>query len=207
MYEFTHDSIFVGEDGPTHQPVEHIMSLRNIPDLLVFRPADATETFYCFKTIMKNTKNPSAILLTRQKLPKLNISEDKIEDGVCKGAYVLHKEDDPDAVLFTTGSEAHLAVEICSSINKKIQIINLPCWELLEKQDKQYISLIMRNNCRKRISLEAGTTIGWQKFTGIDGLNIGINEFGASAPGQDVAKHLGFVKEKITSLIEDYLDE
>jgi transketolase len=207
MYEFTHDSIFVGEDGPTHQPVEHIMSLRNIPNLLVFRPADATETFYCFKTIMKNTKNPSAILLTRQKLPKLNISEDKIEDGVCKGAYVLHKEDDPDAVLFTTGSEAHLAVEICSSINKKIQIINLPCWELLEKQDKQYISLIMRNNCRKRISLEAGTTIGWQKFTGIDGLNIGINEFGASAPGQDVAKHLGFVKEKITSLIEDYLDE
>ena len=207
MYEFTHDSIFVGEDGPTHQPVEHIMSLRNIPDFLVFRPADAIETFYCFKTIMKNTKNPSAILLTRQKLPKLNISEDKIEDGVCKGAYVLHKEDDPDAVLFTTGSEAHLAVEICSSINKKIQIINLPCWELLEKQDKQYISLIMRNNCRKRISLEAGTTIGWQKFTGIDGLNIGINEFGASAPGQDVAKHLGFVKEKITSLIEDYLDE
>ena len=83
----------------------------------------------------------------------------------------------------------------------------MPCWELLEKQDKQYISLIMRNNCRKRISLEAGTTIGWQKFTGIDGLNIGINEFGASAPGQDVAKHLGFVKEKITTLIEDYLNE
>jgi len=207
MYEFTHDSIFVGEDGPTHQPVEHTMSLRNIPDLLVFRPADALETFYCFKTIMKNTKNPSAILLTRQKLPKLNISEKEIEEGVSKGAYILHKEYNPDAILFTTGSEAHLAVEICSLINKKIQIINLPCWELFEKQDKQYISSIISNNCRKRISLEAGITTGWQKFTGIDGLNIGINEFGASAPGKDVAKHLGFVKEKITSLIEDYLNE
>ena len=207
MYEFTHDSIFVGEDGPTHQPVEHTMSLRNIPNLLVFRPADALETFYCFKTIMQNQKNPSAILLTRQKLPKLNISEDKIEEGVNKGAYILNEEDNPDAILFTSGSEAHLAVEICKEINKKIQIINLPCWELFEKQDKKYISSIMSSNCRKRISLEAGITNGWQKFTGIDGLNIGIDEFGASAPGKDVAKHLGFVKEKITSLIEDYLNE
>ena len=207
MYEFTHDSIFVGEDGPTHQPVEHTMSLRNIPNLLVFRPADALETFYCFKTIMKNQKNPSAILLTRQKLPKLNISEDKIEEGVNKGAYILHEEDNPDAILFASGSEAHLAVEICSGINKKIQIINLPCWELFEKQDKQYVSSIMSSNCRKRISLEAGITTGWQKFTGIDGLNIGINEFGASAPGKDVAKHLGFVKEKIASLIENYINE
>ena len=129
------------------------------------------------------------------------------KNGAFKGAYILHKEDNPDAILFTTGSEAHLAVEICSLINKKIQIINLPCWELFEKQDKQYISSIISNNCRKRISLEAGITTGWQKFTGIAGLNIGINEFGASAPGKDVAKHLGFVKEKIASLIEDYLNE
>ena len=207
MYEFTHDSIFVGEDGPTHQPVEHTMSLRNIPNLLVFRPADALETFHCFKTIMKNKKNPSAILLTRQKLPNLNISEDKIEEGVNKGAYILHQEDNPDAILFTSGSEANLAVEICSLINKRIQIINLPCWELFEKQNKEYISLILNENCKKRISLEAGITAGWQRFTGIDGLNIGINEFGESAPGKDVAKHLGFVKEKITTLIEDYLDE
>jgi len=207
MYEFTHDSIFVGEDGPTHQPVEHIMSLRNIPNLLVFRPSDALETFYCFKTIMKNTKNPSAILLTRQKLPHLNLNENVIESGVEKGAYILKKEDNPDAILFTSGSEAHLAVDICNSLNKKIQIINLPCWELFEKQDKEYISSIINNRCTKRISLEAGTTDGWQKFTGINGLNIGINKFGASAPGKDVAEHLGFVKEKITLLIEDYLNE
>ena len=153
MYEFTHDSIFVGEDGPTHQPVEHTMSLRNIPNLLVFRPADALETFYCFKTIMKNQKNPSAILLTRQKLPKLNISEDKIEEGVNKGAYILHEEDNPDAILFASGSEAHLAVEICNEINKKIQIINLPCWELFEKQDKKYFSSIMNSNYCNTIAL------------------------------------------------------
>ena len=101
----------------------------------------------------------------------------------------------------------HLAVDICNSLNKKIQIINIPCWELFEKQDKEYISSIMNNRCAKRISLEAGTTDGWQKFTGINGLNIGINKFGASAPGEDVAEHLGFVKEKITLLIEDYLNE
>jgi len=207
MYEFTHDSIFVGEDGPTHQPVEHIMSLRNIPNLLVFRPGDALETFYCFKSIMKNSENPSAILLTRQKLPKLNIDEKIIEEGVNKGAYILKKEDNPEAVLFTTGSEVNLALEVCKSINKKIQIINVPCWELLEKQNEEYISTIMYKSCSKRISLEAGITSGWQKFTGIDGLNIGINEFGASAPGKDVASHLGFVKEKIISAIEDYLNE
>ena len=207
MYEFTHDSIFVGEDGPTHQPVEHIMSLRNIPKLLVFRPGDALETFYCFKSIMKNAENPSAILLTRQKLPKLNIDEKIIEEGVNKGAYILKKEDNPEAVLFATGSEVHLALEVCKSINKKIQIINVPCWELLEKQNEEYISTIMYKSCSKRISLEAGITSGWQKFTGIDGLNIGINEFGASAPGKDVATHLGFVKEKIISAIEDYLNE
>jgi len=183
------------------------MSLRNIPNLLVFRPADATETFYCFKSTMKNTKNPSAILLTRQKLPKLNIDENIIEEGVSKGGYILKKEDNPDAVLFTTGSEVHLALEVCNSINKKIQIINIPCWELLENQNEEYISLIMNKSCNKRISLEAGITSGWQKFTGIDGLNIGIDEFGASAPGKDVALHLGFVKEKIIQRIEDYLNE
>ena len=183
------------------------MSLRNIPNLLVFRPADALETFYSFKSIMKNVNSPSAILLTRQKLPKLNIDEKAIGEGVNKGGYILKKEDNPDAVLYTTGSEVHLALDVCKSINKKIQIINIPCWELLERQDEEYISTIMNKSCSKRISLEAGITSGWQKFTGIDGLNIGINEFGASAPGKDVALHLGFVKEKIIKKIENYLHE
>ena len=207
LYEFTHDSIFVGEDGPTHQPVEHTMSLRNIPNLLVFRPSDSFETYCCFKTIMKHTKSPSAILLTRQKLPKLDIDQEQIEEGVSKGAYILKKEENPDAIIFTSGSEAHLALDICNEISKKIQVVNIPCWELLDEQDKNYSSSIMLKECKKRISLEAGVTLGWEKFTGIDGLNIGVNEFGESAPGQDVAKHLGFVKEEIVSRIKDYLNE
>ena len=207
LYEFTHDSIFVGEDGPTHQPVEHTMSLRNIPNLLVFRPADSFETYYCFKTIMENTNNPSALLLTRQKLPKLNLEQKYIEQGVRYGAYVVHKEDNPEAVLFSSGSEVHLAIEVCKELSHKIQIINVPCWELLDRQDKSYIDTIMMKECNKRISLEAGITSGWEKFTGLNGLNIGIDNFGASAPGIDVANHFGFVKDKIKSKIEDYLNE
>ena len=205
LYEFTHDSIFVGEDGPTHQPVEHAMSLRNIPDLLVFRPADPFETFCCFKSVLKNNQNPSAILLTRQKLPKLSIDQEYVEQGVNKGAYILKKEINPDAVLFTSGSEAHLALEICNEINKKIQIVNVPCWELFDKQDKKYIESIMIKDCVKRISLEAGITNGWEKFTGMDGLQIGINQFGYSAPGIDVAKKLRFTKDLIKDKIEEYL--
>jgi transketolase len=206
LYEFTHDSIFVGEDGPTHQPVEHTMSLRNIPNLLVFRPADSFETYYCFKTIMENTHNPSALLLTRQKLPKLNLEQKYIEQGVRYGAYIVHKEDNPEAVLFSSGSEVHLAIEVCKELSHKIQIINVPCWELLDIQDKSYIDTIMMKECNKRISLEAGITSGWEKFTGLNGLNIGIDNFGASAPGIDVANHFGFVKDKIKSKIEDYLN-
>ena len=205
LYEFTHDSIFVGEDGPTHQPVEHAMSLRNIPDLLVFRPADPFETFCCFKSILKNNQNPSTILLTRQKLPKLSIDQEYVEQGVNKGAYILKKEINPDAVLFTSGSEAHLALEICNEINKKVQIVNVPCWELFDKQDKKYIESIMIKDCVKRISLEAGITNGWEKFTGMDGLKIGINQFGYSAPGIDVAKKLCFTKDLIKDKIEEYL--
>jgi len=207
LYEFTHDSIFVGEDGPTHQPVEHTMSLRNIPNLLVFRPADSFETYYCFKTIMENTNNPSALLLTKQKLPKLNLEQKYIEQGVRYGAYIVHKEDNPEAVLFSSGSEVHLAIEVCKELSHKIQIINVPCWELLDRQDKSYIDTIMMKECNKRISLEAGITSGWEKFTGLNGLNIGIDNFGASAPGIDVANHFGFVKDKIKSKIEDYLNE
>jgi transketolase len=207
LYEFTHDSIFVGEDGPTHQPVEHTMSLRNIPNLLVFRPADSLETYYSFKTIMENASNPSALLLTRQKLPKLNLDQNYIEQGVKHGAYIIRKEDNPDAVLFASGSEVHLAIEICKDLNHKVQIINVPCWELFDRQEKSYIDSIMTKKCNKRISIEAGITAGWEKFTGLNGLNIGIDNFGVSAPGIDVANHLGFVKNKIKSKIKAYLDD
>ena len=207
MYEFTHDSIFVGEDGPTHQPVEHTMSLRLIPDLLVFRPADAIETHFCFETIMENDTNPSAILLTRQKLPVSTLDKTIIKNGVKKGAYTVLDSDNPDLVIFTTGSESHLALSVAKDINRNIKIVNIPCWELFDQQSEEYKNEILTSNCRKRVSIEAGTTLGWEKFVGQNGLKIGINNFGLSAPGVDVAMEFGFTKEKIKSTIEDYLND
>ena len=206
MYEFTHDSIFVGEDGPTHQPVEHTMSLRLIPDLLVFRPADAIETHFCFETIMENNTNPSAILLTRQKLPVSTLDKTIIKNGVKKGAYTVLDSNNPDLVIFTTGSELHLALSIVKEINRNIKIVNIPCWELFEQQSKEYKDKILTSNCRKRVSIEAGTTLGWEKFVGQNGLKIGIDDFGFSAPGIDVAMQFNFTKESIKSKIEEYLN-
>ncbi|MED5268712.1 MAG: transketolase C-terminal domain-containing protein, partial [Candidatus Neomarinimicrobiota bacterium] len=205
LYEFTHDSIFVGEDGPTHQPVEHIMSLRLIPGLMVFRPADAVETQFCFEAIMKNNTNPSAILLTRQKLPLSNLDNESIKNGVKKGAYTIINHENPDAIIFTTGSELSLTLSIVASLEEKIKVVNMPCWELFEKQSKDYKKEILSHNCKKRISIEAGTTTGWEKFVGKDGLTVGINEFGHSAPGKDVAHKLDFTKEAIAYKIKEYL--
>ena len=207
MYEFTHDSIFVGEDGPTHQPVEHIMSLRLIPNLLVFRPADAIETHFCFEAIMENDKNPSTILLTRQKLPVSVLDKNTIRDGVKKGAYTVLELDNPDLIIFTTGSESHLALSIAKEIKNDVKIVNIPCWELFEQQSEAYKNIILTSSCKKRVSLEAGTTLGWEKFVGQHGLKIGIDDFGLSAPGVDVAKQFDFTKEKITAKIKKYLND
>ena len=205
IYEFTHDSIFVGEDGPTHQPVEHIMSLRSIPDLMVFRPADAVETQFCFETILENNTNPSTILLTRQKLPLTKLDKNIIKDGVKKGAYIVVNHDNPDAIVFTTGSELSLTLSAVESLNQNIKVVNMPCWEIFDQQSDHYKDEILTHNCKKRISIEAGTVLGWEKFVGKDGLKIGINEFGFSAPGKDVAEKLNFTKDIITKKIEDYL--
>ena len=205
IYEFTHDSIFVGEDGPTHQPVEHIMSLRSIPDLMVFRPADAVETQFCFETILENNTNPSTILLTRQKLPLTKLDKNIIKDGVKKGAYIVVNHDNPDAIIFTTGSELSLTLSAVESLNQNIKVVNMPCWEIFDQQSDHYKDEILTHNCKKRISIEAGTVLGWEKFVGKDGLKIGINEFGFSAPGKDVAQKLNFTKDVITKKIEDYL--
>ena len=205
IYEFTHDSIFVGEDGPTHQPVEHIMSLRSIPDLMVFRPADAVETQFCFETILENNTNPSTILLTRQKLPLTKLDKNIIKNGVKKGAYTVVNHDNPDAIIFTTGSELSLTLSAIESLNQNIKVVNMPCWEIFNQQSDHYQDEILTHNCRKRISIEAGTVLGWEKFVGKDGLKIGINEFGHSAAGKDVAQKLNFTKDVITKKIEDYL--
>ena len=181
------------------------MSLRLIPGLMVFRPADAVETQFCFEAIMKNNTNPSAILLTRQKLPLSNLDNESIKNGVKKGAYTIINHENPDAIIFTTGSELSLTLSIVASLEEKIKVVNMPCWELFEKQSEDYKKEILSHNCKKRISIEAGTTTGWEKFVGKDGLTVGINEFGHSAPGKDVAHKLDFTKEAIAYKIKEYL--
>ena len=208
IHEFTHDSFYVGEDGPTHQPIEHVMALRAIPNFNVFRPADAKETAVCFRLAMDQKETPNALLLTRQDVQILELKMDSIVDGVSKGAYAVMDHENPELVFLATGSEVSLAIEVAKSMNdKRIRIISMPCWEILEGQSDEYkISLIPDRGAMK-ISMEAGITHGWEKYIGPNGLSIGINHFGASAPGKNLAQEFGFTAEQVEVKIRDHLKE
>lgn len=208
---FTHDSLFLGEDGPTHQPVEHAMSLRLIPDLLVMRPGDALETLECLDLAFRNKTRPTALLLTRQNVPTLG-DECSSASLTEKGAYVKF-DNQPgkvtQVIVFATGSELSLAIEAAKGLTERvkgnIRVVSVPCWELFEEQNQAYQDEIMAWEIPFRISLEAGSTLGWQKFTGARGLNLGMDTFGESAPGPALAKHFGFTVEAVTQKIEHYL--
>ena len=207
IHEFTHDSFYVGEDGPTHQPIEHVMSLRTIPNFNVFRPADAKETAICFRLALENMHTPSALLLTRQGVPVLPNDYDELENGVRKGAYVIKDCDGtPELILIATGSEVSLALETSKLMkDKNIRVVSMPCMEIFEKQDQQYQSSIIPNRGCLKITIEAGITHGWEKFSGVNGLSIGIDRYGASAPGKILADEFGFTPEKIESKIRTHL--
>ena len=208
IHEFTHDSFYVGEDGPTHQPIEHAMALRAIPNFNVFRPADAKETAVCFRLAMDQKETPNALLLTRQGVQILELKMDSIVDGVSKGAYAVMDCENPELVFLATGSEVSLAIEVAKSMNdKRIRIVSMPCWEIFEGQSDEYkISLIPDRGAMK-ISMEAGITHGWEKYIGPNGLSIGINHFGASAPGKNLAQEFGFTAEQVEVKIRDHLKE
>ena len=208
IHEFTHDSFYVGEDGPTHQPIEHVMALRAIPNFNVFRPADAKETAVCFRLAMDQKETPNALLLTRQDVQILELKMDSIVDGVSKGAYAVMDCENPELVFLATGSEVSLAIEVAKSMNdKRIRIVSMPCWEIFEGQSDEYkISLIPDRGAMK-ISMEAGITHGWEKYIGPNGLSIGINHFGASAPGKNLAQEFGFTAEQVEVKIRDHLKE
>lgn len=208
IHEFTHDSFYVGEDGPTHQPIEHAMALRAIPNFNVFRPADAKETAVCFRLAMDQKETPNALLLTRQDVQILELKMDSIVDGVSKGAYAVMDHENPELVFLATGSEVSLAIEVAKSMNdKRIRIVSMPCWEIFEGQSDEYkISLIPDRGAMK-ISMEAGITHGWEKYIGPNGLSIGINHFGASAPGKNLAQEFGFTAEQVEVKIRDHLKE
>lgn len=199
FYIFTHDSIGLGEDGPTHQPVSQLMSLRLIPNLNVFRPADYSETVASYQEALKSPNSPSAFILSRQSLPVINNGSIDIS----KGAYIVNMDDfsdNPDLILIGTGSELNLCLSASKILKKdgiKCRVISMPCWELFESQDSNFKQSIIPSQIKNRISVEAGATLGWQKFIGDNGVSIGLDDFGASAPGKTVLEKKGFSVENI----------
>ncbi|NPV46558.1 MAG: transketolase [Armatimonadetes bacterium] len=208
LFIFTHDSIGVGEDGPTHQPIEQIMSLRLIPHLMVYRPADANETAQCWK-LMIERKEPALIALTRQNLPTLDVERYPVRQGVPRGAYVLSEpEGDPQVILLATGSEVSLALaaqEVLAAESVRARVVSMPCWELFEAQPECYQCEVLPPGI-PRVAIEAGATIGWQRWVGSDGAVIGLNRFGASAPAKTVFKELGFTIENVVQTAKGLLE-
>lgn len=205
IYQFTHDSIFLGEDGPTHQPIEHYAALRAMPNLHVFRPADANEVKKTWIAMLEY-EGPSAIILTRQKLPELEHTAVPYKDGVAKGAYIIHKEQGgkPDVTIMATGSEVSLAIDVCKALekmDKKVRVISMPCWELFEKQDHAYQESVVGGDLGIRVSIEAGVNMGWHRWVGHDGITICMESFGLSAPIADLQKEFGFTVDAVVDRI------
>jgi transketolase len=196
IFVFTHDSIGVGEDGPTHQPIEQVMSLRLIPNIVVLRPADSNEVKASWKIALERVEGPTILILTRQNLPLLTQNVKNVEENVQKGAYVLIDEKNPDVIFIGTGSEiqwAVLAQQKLAEKKIKVKVVSMPSWELFDEQDQKYKESVLPKNV-PRLSIEAGTTIGWQRYA--DAF-VGIDHFGASAPGNKVMQEFGFTAENV----------
>jgi len=206
VYVMTHDSIGLGEDGPTHQPVETIASLRAIPNLTVIRPADGNEVSGAYKVAIANRKHPTLIAFSRQGLP--NYDTTSIE-GVEKGAYVVVDcEGTPDLILIGTGSELHLCVEAAKQISsegQKVRVVSMPSWELFEAQDQSYQESVLPKAVTKRVSVEAGISMGWCRYVGSEGASVSIDHFGASAPGKTCLEKFGFTVEAVVSKAKEVL--
>jgi transketolase len=211
IWVFTHDSIGVGEDGPTHQPVEHLAALRAIPNLLTIRPADANEVRVAWEVAIENRHRPTALSLTRQNLPTLDRNVYAPAEGLRKGAYVLGDlgEGDPEMILMASGSEVGLIEEAGRKLVEKghsVRLVSFPCWELFQEQDKAYRKSVLLPEIELRLAVEAGVTLGWHRWVGSKGLVVGLDRFGASAPGDVVFEKLGFstdnIVEKALSLLQ-----
>ena len=197
IYIFTHDSIGLGEDGPTHQPVEHLVALRSIPNLLVFRPADATETAAAWKVALEQKNRPSAMALSRQNLPIIDRSTAPSADMVAKGAYIVSdaSKPTPDVILIATGSEVSLAMKAQKELEaqgKATRVVSMPCRELFDEQPQAYKDGVLPPAVKARVSIEAGSSLGWHKYVGDGGSVIGIDTFGASAPANILMEQYGF---------------
>lgn len=205
LHVFTHDSFFVGEDGPTHQPIEHISSLRLIPNLLVLRPADANESAACMAVALKQQTRPSVLIFTRQSLPVLTLPQ-PLENSVARGAYIVHEpaNANPEVLLLASGSEVHLAVEAAKALPEmKIRVVSVPSMELFDEQNPEYQEEILPRAVTRRIAIEAGRTDLWYKYVGLNGKVWGINHFGASAPSSVLKNKYGFTTENLIRFIKE----
>jgi len=200
-YIFTHDSIGVGEDGPTHQPIEQLVSLRAIPQLLVIRPGDANEVAEAWRVMLNQRHHPAALILSRQPLPTLDRTAYASAEGLRKGAYVLSDSDGtPQVILMGTGSELQLCVGAQRQLTAegiKSRVVSMPCWELFERQTPEYRESVLPHSVRARVAVEAGTSLGWRRYVGLDGAIIARRDFGASAPLKDLLKQFGFTVERV----------
>ncbi|MCG2372411.1 transketolase [Staphylococcus epidermidis] len=198
---FTHDSIAVGEDGPTHEPIEQLAGLRAIPNMNVIRPADGNETRVAWEVALGSEQTPTSLVLTRQNLPTLDVDKQTVENGVRKGAYIVFEtEQQLEYLLLASGSEVNLAVEAAKELEqqgKGVRVISMPNWYAFEQQSSEYKESILPSDVTKRIAIEMASPLGWHKYVGIEGKVIGINSFGASAPGDLVVEKYGFTKENI----------
>ena len=201
IYVYTHDSFYVGEDGPTHQPIETLMSLRLIPNLTVIRPSDATETKCAWMAALENKTGPTAVLLTRQNLPVFDRKELAPACNLKKGAYIVWQSSKtPDLIILASGSEVAISIEAGKKLaaeGHSVRVVSFPSWELFEAQDAEYKASVLPAECTCRLSVEAGATHGWEKYIGAQGRMIGINHFGASAPAGTLAKEFGFTADHI----------
>lgn len=212
IYTFTHDSIGVGEDGPTHQPVEHLACLRSIPGLITLRPADANEVVETWKVIMQLNHEPAALILSRQALPTLDRTKYRPASGVAKGGYVLADADDgkPDVLLMASGSEVQLCIDAYEQLKSegiKARVVSLPSRELFEQQSQEYQDTVIPPNVNARVSVEQASTFGWARFVGRRGRRIGMKTFGASAPMKELQHKFGFNTEAVVTAAKATLVE
>ncbi len=204
VWVWTHDSIGLGEDGPTHQPVEHYAALRAIPNLWFVRPADANETSCAWKVALEREGGPVALSLTRQKVPTLDRSDLAPAAGLERGAYTLWESADaPDLLLLATGSEVSLALDagrrIASDNGTAVRVVSMPCWELFEEQPVGYREEVLPPDVKARLSVEAGVSLGWHKWVGDQGDTVAVDRFGSSAPGNQVLEHYGFNVDNVVA--------
>lgn len=205
---FTHDSIAVGEDGPTHEPIEQLAGLRAIPNMNVIRPADGNETRVAWEVALESKQTPTSLVLTRQNLPYLDVDEETVEEGVRKGAYVVFEtETKPEYLLLATGSEVSLAIEVAKDLDKQgkgVRVVSMPSWFAFEQQTDEYKESVIPKELTKRVAIEMASPLGWHKYVGTEGKVIGIDGFGASAPGDLVVEKYGFTKENILNQIRTF---